>query len=102
MKFLIKIQSDSELINYEAISLGLTLASFDHQVQFYFSGLSHVILNDSRSRTYGMVQSLSLYDIKQPWISFDKHIILNTTIDDMMLHLDDPPKMMDFDGILEF
>ena len=33
MKFLIHINTDSELISYEAIALALTLATFDHDIQ---------------------------------------------------------------------
>ena len=55
MKFLIHINTDSELISYEAIALALTLATFDH---------------DPKSRIYGMIQSLALYDLPKAYHNF--------------------------------
>lgn len=70
MKILIHVRTNSELISFEAISLGFVLASFDHQVQFYLSGDSREVLSDPTSRLYGMIQSLSLYDIPKAWADF--------------------------------
>lgn len=67
MKFLIKINHDSELICYEAIALAFTLATFDHQVQLSFGKKSLPVLLDATSRLYGMIQSLSLYDLPPAW-----------------------------------
>lgn len=82
MKFLIHIQSGSELITYEALSLAFVLASFEHLVTLYFSHDSIEVLTDPTSRLYGMVQSLQLYDIEKAYLSqkFDK-----TRLDDKIL-----------------
>ncbi|MDO4895897.1 MAG: hypothetical protein Q3971_00935 [Moraxella sp.] len=71
MKILIHLHTGSELMSFEAISLGFVLASFDHHVQFYLSGDSRDVLSDPTSRLYGMIQSLSLYDIPKAWADFD-------------------------------
>ncbi|MFA9485417.1 hypothetical protein LU276_04230 [Moraxella haemolytica] len=102
MKFLITISTDSELISYEAVALGFTLASFDHEVQFYFTGNSHLALNDKQSRIYGMVQSLELYDIAKAWTDFSHDTIFDEMIDGLLLRLDAPPMTTDFDSVLEF
>lgn len=67
MKILIKITTDSELISYEALSLAFLLASFDHSVQVYFDNTA--TLADSRTRSYGMVQSFMLYDMPTAWVN---------------------------------
>lgn len=67
MHILIKINTDSELISYEAVALGLLLASFDHHIQLCFDNVD--CLANPTTRVYGMVQSLPLYDLPKAWIS---------------------------------
>lgn len=101
MKFLITIHSDSELINYEAVALGFTLASFDHQVQFYFTGNSHLVLNDPQSRIYGMIQSLALYDLPKAWVKFEQKICPDEMIGDVTMPID-VVNVANFDSTLVF
>lgn len=101
MKFLIQIHSDSELIGYEAVALGFTLASFDHQVQFYFTDGSHLVLNDPQSRIYGMIQSLDLYDLPKAWADFAPDIRLDDVIGDVVVPTD-TVRATDFDSVLVF
>ncbi|SPX85143.1 hypothetical protein [Moraxella ovis] len=102
MRFLINIKSDSELITYEAIALGFTLASFDHEVQFYFADKSNVILADEESRLYGMVQSLELYDLPKAWTTFDVNQF-DDAIKDMLTQTESAQVDFSlFDSILEF
>ena len=70
MKFLIKINTDSELISYEAIALAFTLATFDHAVQLSFGKNSLTVLMDESTRIYGMAQSLELYDLPKAYHEF--------------------------------
>ncbi|OAV12084.1 hypothetical protein D6D69_00465 [Moraxella catarrhalis] len=70
MKFLIHINTDSELISYEAIALALTLATFDHDVQIELGEKVLVLLNNPKSRIYGMIQSLALYDLPKAYHNF--------------------------------
>lgn len=102
MKFLIKIQTDSELIGYEAIALGFTLASFDHEVQFYLTGESYWLLTERQSRLYGMIQSLELYDLPKAWAKFDNMIEFDEVIADVLIDLDAEADLSAFDGVLEF
>lgn len=82
MKFLINVQSGSELITYEALSLAFVLASFEHMVTLYFSNGSIDVLADPTNRLYGMVQSLQLYDIEQAYLSQHADV---TRLDDKVL-----------------
>lgn len=68
MKILLYLSSDSELINYESISLAFVLASFDHIVQLKIAPNVLPVLSDPNSRLYGMIQSLSLYDLPAAWV----------------------------------
>ncbi|OAV02034.1 MULTISPECIES: hypothetical protein [Moraxella] len=70
MKFLIHINTDSELIGYEAIALTLTLATFDHDIQIELGEKVLVLLNNPKSRLYGMIQSLALYDLPKAYHDF--------------------------------
>lgn len=101
MKFLINIHSNSELITYEAIALGFTLASFDHDVQFYFKSSSKNILKDTHSRLYGMLQSLDLYDLSKAWANFDIDD-LDDKIQTALVKKDNQPNPTDFDSVLDF
>ncbi|MFL1731606.1 hypothetical protein [Moraxella oculi] len=101
MKFLITIHSDSELIAYEAIALGLTLASFDHLVQFHFTSQSHLVLNDCHSRAHGMIQSLELYDLPKAWANFKEGVSLDDAIVNALTMVK-AVQTADFDGVLEF
>ena len=69
MKLLIIIQSDSELICYEAFALAFLLASFDHKIQLYVCTDSLTVLNDPSTRAHGMISSLELYDLPIAWTS---------------------------------
>ena len=102
MKFLINIQSDSELITYEAMSLAFVLASFEHLVTLYFSHQSIDVLTNSQSRLYGMVQSLELYDIPKAWIDKTWDI---TQLDHQIasvVHHSDKIDLQAFDSVLVF
>ena len=102
MRFLINIKSDSELITYEAIALGFTLASFDHEVQIYFTDKSSIVLADSESRLYGMVQSLELYDLPKAWAAFDVNQF-NDVIKDVLTQTEGMQVDLSlFDSVLEF
>lgn len=79
-KFLIHINTDSELIAYEAISLGLTLATFDHLVQFVLGEQSLTLLTDATTRIYGIIQSLELYDIAPALHQFADDIIIDEPV----------------------
>lgn len=70
MQFIIQIKTDSELVGYEAMSLAMTLATFDHDVQVVFTDESWRLLADKTSRVYGMIQSLELYDMPMPMADF--------------------------------
>lgn len=101
MNILINIHTDSELIAYEAISLAFTMASFDHQVQLFLGGRSDMLLQDPKSRLYGMIQSLDLYDIPKAWHGFDgiNHLPLDI-IDHIEVAPQDDPSQ--FDSVLSF
>lgn len=71
MNILIRLATDNELIAYEALALAFTLASFDHTIQLFISKPTHLLLTDTQSRIYGMIQSLDLYDIPKAWHDFD-------------------------------
>lgn len=72
MKILITISTQSELIGYEALSLGFVLASLDHQVQFYLKNSSQPLFDDDTGRPHGMIRSLDLYDIPKAWADFER------------------------------
>lgn len=83
MQFIIQIKTDSELVGYEALSLAMTLATFDHGVQLIFADESWRLLADKTSRVYGMIQSLELYDmpmamadfVDEQWAKLDDEIV---------------------------
>lgn len=83
MQFIIQIKTDSELVGYEALSLAMTLATFDHGVQLIFADESWRLLADKTSRVYGMIQSLELYDmpmamadfVDEQWARLDGEIV---------------------------
>lgn len=70
MKILITIDTDSELIAYEAMALAMLLASFDHIVQLQITTTTLPLLLDASTRIYGMLQSLPLYDMSPVWVEF--------------------------------
>lgn len=101
MKFLINIGSDSELICYEAIALALTLASFDHDIQLNFHHGSLVVLQDEKSRLFGMVQSLELYDLPPAFHQFGTKVnTLDDKIQAVLVAAD--TAAADFDTVLNF
>ncbi|WP_066799823.1 hypothetical protein [Moraxella oblonga] len=98
MNILIKIQTNSELISYEAISLAFVLASFDHKIQLMLGINSRSLFLDKGTRIYGMIQSLDLYDLPQAWVDFDVSdvdVLQNTQKVDIL-------NLQNFDSILEF
>ncbi len=103
MKFLINIETDSELVAYEAIALAFVLASFDHTVQLLFKDKSIAVLQDNNSRLYGMVQSLDLYDMGTAWATFtpDEFARLDDDIQAMLCPAPDH-QTADFDSVLTF
>lgn len=68
MKIYLHLQSDSELICYEAMALAFVLASFDHQVQLHITGAALTVLLETTSRLHGMIQSIELYDMPSVWV----------------------------------
>lgn len=104
MNIFLYIDSDSELITYEAIALAFTFATFDHKVQLFLDNKCQTLLTDNTSRIYGMIQSLDLYDMPKAWHSFET---LDEFDDDIKGSLDDKPYHIDglllsFDKILRF
>ncbi len=101
MKFLITINTDSELISYEAIALAFTLATFDHAVQLSFGKHSLTVLMDTSTRIYGMVQSLELYDLPLAYHEFDDDLgKLNPAIQAVLTT--GAPVLDDYDTVLTF
>lgn len=100
--FLINIQSDSELISYEAIALAFTLATFDHQVQLCFFEPSQTVLTDKTSRLYGMIQSLSLYDLPAAAHQFDDEIFQKLDACIQQVFTQQKLNTADFDCVLNF
>lgn len=68
MHIYLHLQSDKELICYEAMALSFVLASFEHLVQVHLTGDALEVLCDPKSRLYGMAQSLTLYDMPPLWL----------------------------------
>ncbi len=101
VKFLINIQTDSELIGYEALALAFLLASFDHPVQLSFSGASATLLADPKSRVYGMIQSLDLYDLPPAISLLDDVDRLDSQIIGAF-NLDAKINYSDYDSVLNF
>lgn len=83
MKILFNMTSDSELICFESLSLAFVLATFDHQLQLRLTPNTLVVLSDSNSRLFGMIQSISLYDLPDIWV------------DDLTQFQDLPEKILD-------
>lgn len=101
MKFLITINTDSELISYEAIALAFTLATFDHTVQLSFGKNILTVLMDTSTRIYGMVQSLELYDLPLAYHEFgDDFGKLNPAIQAVLTT--GVPVLDDYDTVLTF
>lgn len=86
MNILICLQSDSELIGYEAISLAFVLASFDHRVQLHLKKPAHHLLLDNTTRLHGMAKSLDLYDMPALWLD-DFETFNHKAIDEKLLTL---------------
>ncbi len=66
---LIRLSSPHELICYEAISLAMTLATFDYQVQLLCEASVFGVLMNPHSRIHGMLKSLALYDMPPVWLT---------------------------------
>lgn len=106
MNILIKLANDNELIAYEALALAFVLATFDHDVKLFLDTPSHLLLGDSDSRIYGMIQSLDLYDMDKAWHGFtDEQVarfdnnIQHALADKRCVFYD---KRALFDSVLEF
>lgn len=104
---LIRLQSPRELICYEAISLAMTLASFDYQVQIMCELQSFTVLLDPQSRVHGMLKSLSLYDIDKAWLPnvAQSQWLLNNIDKDLAQQLEIYYKKIDlqyFDNVINF
>lgn len=98
MNILLKITTDSELISYEAVSLAFVLASFDHHVQILLTQSSRALFLDEKTRIFGMIQSLALYDLPQAWVDFDMStidVLQNTQKVETL-------PLQQFDSVLEF
>lgn len=98
MNILLKITTDSELISYEAVSLAFVLASFDHHVQILLMQSSWALFLDEKTRIFGMIQSLELYDLPQAWVDFDVSdvdVLQNTQKVETL-------PLQQFDSVLEF
>ena len=100
MNILIIIDTDSELIAYEAMALAMLLASFDHAVQLQLGAITRTLLTDTRTRLYGMIQSLPLYDLPPAWVCFSTDG-LDTPVA-QVLHTVDTAYTDDFDSTLTF
>ena len=71
MKLLIQLRTPTELASYEGCALALTLATFGHQVQLYIDAPVFGLLMQPKSRLYGMIQALELYDMPAAWLPDD-------------------------------
>lgn len=103
MNILISLQSDSELISYEAISLAFVLASFDHQVQLHIAKTTHAVLFDTSTRLHGMAKSLALYDMPTLWLDGFDDLTQDEITPDLWAMLDPTPSTYpNFDSHLTF
>lgn len=98
MNILLKITTDSELISYEAVGLAFVLASFDHHVQILLVESSRALFLDEKTRIFGMIQSLELYDLPQAWVDFD---VFDVDVLQNTQKVDTLP-LQQFDSVLEF
>ncbi len=71
MKLLIQLRTPTEMASYEGCALALTLATFGHQVQLYIDAPVFGLLMQPKSRLYGMIQALELYDMPTAWLPDD-------------------------------
>ncbi len=67
-KILIQLDSANELLCYETVSLAMTLATFEHQVQMVCHPKTFSVLLNTGSRIYGMIQSFPLYELPKVWL----------------------------------
>lgn len=68
MRIYLRLQSDSELICYEAMALVFALASFGHTAQICIEQGALAVLADPKSRLHGMAQAVELYDLPPVWV----------------------------------
>lgn len=103
MNILISLQSDSELISYETISLAFVLASFDHHVQLHLTTTAHTVLFDNSTRLHGMAKSLALYDMPNLWLDDFDTLNQSDIAPDLWTMLSPTPTAYpDFDSHLTF
>ncbi len=105
-KILIRLQSSNELIIYEAVSLAMTLATFDYHVQLLCEIDSFSLLLNANNRICGMLKSLSLYDMPTAWLAdSDKSQwlikILDTELAEQFI-ITDKIDLDEFDNVLSF
>ncbi|MBS9779419.1 MAG: hypothetical protein KGV51_02215 [Moraxellaceae bacterium] len=106
-KILIRLQSSNELICYEAVSLAMTLATFDYHVQLLLEIDSFSLLLNANNRICGMLKSLSLYDMPPAWLAnHDKSewLIKNIEPDlaEQFVIITDKIDLAEFDSVLSF
>ncbi|MBS9779678.1 MAG: hypothetical protein KGV51_03540 [Moraxellaceae bacterium] len=105
-KILIRLQSSNELINYEAVSLAMTLATFDYHVQLLCEIECFNVLLNPNNRICGMLKSLSLYDMPSVWLANNdksEWLIknLNTELAEQFI-ITDKIDLDEFDNVLSF
>ncbi len=105
-KILIRLQSSNELICYEAVSLAMTLATFDYHVQLLCEPNSFSLLLNANNRICGMLKSLSLYDMPTAWLADnDKSQWLINNLDSELAEqfiITDKINLDKFDSVLSF
>lgn len=99
---LIKLNTASELIGYEALALAFVLASFEQDVALYLGADCLALFTDTGNRAYGMIQSLALYDIPK---AYADAALINAQLDDKILaslQADDRLDESSFQHVLTF
>lgn len=107
MSILIKLRTPTELASYEGCALAMTLATFGHPVQLYLDAAVFNILMNPKSRLFGMLQSLELYDMPKAWLPADVFSgwVLGMLPQDLAAQLTLEPEVIngnDFSQILTF
>ncbi len=106
-KILIRLQSSNELVAYEAVSLAMTLATFDYYVQLFCEIDSFSLLLNSNNRICGMLKSLSLYDMPSAWLANNdksEWLIknLNKELAEQFIIVSNKIDLAEFDDVLSF
>ncbi len=104
---LIRLTSAQELVCYEAMSLAMTLATFDYQVQLLCEPQSFGMLINPNHRIYGMLKSLDLYEMPPVWIEASVYsdwllqTLDKTLVNQFIIRLDSID-LHAFDNVLSF